>query len=147
MLPQNVLDDRRVDSETFNFTEKKVKKRTLESSFSLSSSSSSSNGSSDNQLELNIDGNSDGNAKDVENKENIVPQPLDKEEMPAALFSITFKFLNTETRLLRKILIAHGLKEVPHDANDFNILWTGNVLKPDIFRSLSMYQRVNHFPR
>lgn len=130
-LPQNItLEDRKIDSETFNFTERKLKKRVLESSFSLSSSTSS-NGSSDNQLE-NMESSSEGNSlnsKD-ENKENIIPQPLDKDEMPAAIFNISFKFLNTETRLLRKILIAHGLKEVPHDATDFNILWTGNVLKP-----------------
>lgn len=132
-LPQHIiLDDRKIDSETFNFTEKKNKKRVLESSFSLSSSTSS-NGSSDNPLDLNMESSFEGNpltSKDSENKENIIPQPLDKEEMPAAIFNISFKFLNTETRLLRKILIAHGLKEVPHDATDFNILWTGNVLKP-----------------
>jgi hypothetical protein len=121
-LPQSILDDRKIDSDTFNFTEKKLKKRVLESSVSLSSSTSS-NGSGDNQLDLNMESSSEGgnflNSKDAENKENIIPQPLDKEEMPAAIFNITFKFLNTETRLLRKILIAHGLKEVPHDATDF----------------------------
>lgn len=128
-LPQKKLDDRKIDCSTFNFTERKLKKRSLESSLSLSSSTSS-NGSSDNQLELNLERNSEThsfNSKEIENKENIIPHI---EDMPAAIYNVTFKFLNTETRLLRKILIAHGLKEVSNDATDFNILWTGNVLKP-----------------
>jgi hypothetical protein len=142
-LPQNINGDRKIDTEAFNFVEKKTKKRALESSSSTSSSSSlnSSASLSESQLE------NASNAKDDENKENIILQPLEKEEMPAALFNITFKFLNTETRLLRKILIGHGLTEISHDATDFNILWTGNQLKPDMLRSLSSYQRVNHFPR
>lgn len=82
-----------------------------------------------------------------ENKENSVMAPLNKDDMPASLFNVTYKFLNTETRLLRKILNAHGLVEVGHDATDFNLLWTGNQLKPDMLRNLSQYQRINHFPR
>jgi hypothetical protein len=142
-LPQNLNGDRRIDTETFNFVEKKTKKRSLESSSSTSSSSSLSSSNS----AAESSGNAENNRKDEsENKENIDLQPLDKEEMPAALFNITFKFLNTETRLLRKILVGHGLTEV-NDASDFNILWTGNQLKPDMLRSLSSYQRINHFPR
>lgn len=79
-----------------------------------------------------------------ENKENLM---FDRDDMPASIYNITFKFLNTETRLLRKILLGHGLTEATHDANDYNLLWTGNVLKPDLLRSLSSYQRINHFPR
>lgn len=140
-LPQNLNGDRRIDNETFNFNEKKTKKRSLESSSSTSSSSSLSSGSVA-ESSVNVE-TKDGD----ENKENIVLQPLDKDEMPAALLNITFKFLNTETRLLRKILLGHGLTEAHHDANDFNLLWTGNQLKPDMLRSLSSYQRINHFPR
>lgn len=152
-LPQNLQGDRRIDTETFNFNEKKTKKRSLESSSSTSSSSSlnSSNSLAESQLgtaessgDLASGGSKDS---DSENKENIIVAPLDKEEMPAAVFNITFKFLNTETRLLRKILNGHGLVEVGHDATDFNILWTGNQLKPDMLRNLSQYQRINHFPR
>lgn len=142
-LPQNLNGDRRIDNETFNFVEKKTKKRSLESSSSTSSSSSLSSASvaeSGSNTEILT-------KDDSENKENIVMQPLDREEMPAALLNITFKFLNTETRLLRKILLGHGLTECHHDANDFNLLWTGNQLKPDMLRNLSSYQRINHFPR
>jgi tubulin polyglutamylase TTLL5 len=152
-LPQNVRGDRRIDTETFNFIEKKTKKRSLESSSSTSSSSSlnSSNSMTESQLG-NAESSGDlaaGTSKDSdsENKENIIVAPIDKDEMPAALFNITYKFLNTETRLLRKILHGHGLVEVGHDANDFNLLWTGNQLKPDMLRNLSQFQRINHFPR
>lgn len=144
-LPQSLNEDRRINNETFNFIEKKVKKRSLESSSSSSSSTSSSTSlSGNNSVTENV---LDNNEKENENKKNIIIQPIDKDEMPAALFNITFKFLNTETKLLRKVLIAHGLTEVTHDVTDFNLLWTGNQLKPDILRSLSSYQRINHFPR
>ena len=151
-LPQSLTGDRRIDTETFNFIEKKTKKRALESSSSTSSSSSlnSSNSMTESQLAENNGKLASGGLEESdssENKENIIIAPLDKEEMPAALFNITYKFLNTETRLLRKILNGHGLSEVGHDANDFNILWTGNQLKPDMLRNLSQYQRINHFPR
>lgn len=150
-LPQSLTGDRRIDTETFNFTEKKTKKRALESSSSTSSSSSlnSSNSMTESQLAEANGELASGGLKDSasENKENIIVTPLDKDEMPAALFNITYKFLNTETRLLRKILNGHGLSEVGHDATDFNLLWTGNQLKPDMLRNLSQYQRINHFPR
>lgn len=150
-LPQNINGDRKIDTETFNFIEKKTKKRALESSSSMSSSSSlnSSNSMTESQLAESSGELASGVSKesDGENKENIIVAPLGKEEMPAALFNITYKFLNTETRLLRKILNGHGMVEVGHDATDFNILWTGNQLKPDMLRNLSQYQRINHFPR
>uniref|UniRef100_A0A182PRG6 Tubulin--tyrosine ligase-like protein 5 n=1 Tax=Anopheles epiroticus TaxID=199890 RepID=A0A182PRG6_9DIPT len=81
-----------------------------------------------------------------ENKENQQTAPI-KTEMPAAQLNICYKFINTETRLLRKILNAHGMGESGPECNDFNLLWTGIHLKPDILRNLAPYQRVNHFPR
>ena len=141
----------------FNFIEKKSKKRCLESSSSTSSSSSSSLNST-NSVEIpesNIDltesstssKNVETDEKSSENKENIIVQPLDKEDMPAAIFNISYKFMNTETRLLRKILNGHGMVEIGHEQMDFNLLWTGNQLKPDMLRNLSPFQRINHFPR
>lgn len=67
-------------------------------------------------------------------------------DMPATALNITYRFMNTETKLLRKILSSHGLKEAEENQN-FNLLWTGVHIKPDTFRSLKSYQRVNHFPR
>lgn len=67
-------------------------------------------------------------------------------EMPASILKITYKFTNTETKLLRKILETHGLKEAVENQN-FNLMWTGLHMKPDVLRSLTPYQRVNHFPR
>ncbi|XP_053680131.1 tubulin polyglutamylase TTLL5 [Anopheles nili] len=81
-----------------------------------------------------------------ENKENQQNAPA-KTEMPASQLNICYKFINTETRLLRKILNAHGMGESGPECNDFNLLWTGIHLKPDILRNLAPYQRVNHFPR
>lgn len=153
-LPQPLTNtnERKIDSENFNFVEKKSKKRLLESSSSTSSSSSLVSSASMNQLELAMNKtecSSEDKDADSENKENVdVLVPIEKEEMPAALFNITYKFLNTETRLLRKILNGHGMYEISHDAaNDWNLLWTGNQLKPDMLRNLSSYQRINHFPR
>lgn len=83
----------------------------------------------------------------IDDKENLIIDPIDKSEMPGAIFNICYKFMNTETRLLRKILSGHGLIEVGSDCHDFNLLWTGIHIKPDILRNLSAYQRVNHFPR
>lgn len=66
--------------------------------------------------------------------------------MPAAMLKMTYKFTNTETKLLKRILSSHGLKEAK-EYEKFNLLWTGLHMKPDILRSLLPYQRVNHFPR
>lgn len=147
----------RINNENFNFVEKKSKKRYLESSSSSASTSSSSSLSSNNSIvetpEITDIADPATAAKKVEdekqeNKENIVAEPpIDKAEMPAALFNITYKFISTETRLLRKILNGHGMNEVTHDSTDYNLLWTGNQLKPDLLKNLSPFQRINHFPR
>uniref|UniRef100_A0A182IPS9 Tubulin--tyrosine ligase-like protein 5 n=1 Tax=Anopheles atroparvus TaxID=41427 RepID=A0A182IPS9_ANOAO len=146
----------------------KSKKRQLESSSSSSSLSNASmtsvKGSSGDEMpdadmptsksepSLASGGLSDkkllagGHRKSKEdNKEN--QQTVTKTEMPAAQLNICYKFINTETRLLRKILNAHGMGESGSECNDFNLLWTGIHLKPDILRNLAPYQRVNHFPR
>lgn len=66
--------------------------------------------------------------------------------MPAIELQITYKFQQTETLLLRRIFHRHGLTEAGEHQN-FNILWSGVHMKPDILRGLTPYQRVNHFPR
>lgn len=67
-------------------------------------------------------------------------------EMPAAVLKLTYKFTNTETKLLKRILSSHGLEEA-NESQHFNLLWTGLHMKPDILRNLTPYQRINHFPR
>lgn len=66
--------------------------------------------------------------------------------MPAFKLKITYKFHQTETKLLRKLFNVHGLTEAQGE-NNFNLLWTGVHMKLDIVRNLAPYQRVNHFPR
>ncbi|XP_052756672.1 tubulin polyglutamylase TTLL5 isoform X1 [Galleria mellonella] len=72
---------------------------------------------------------------------------LDSSHMPARVLKITYKLVNTETKLLHRLLQAHGLQEASPEAKEFNLLWSGLHPKPDVLRSLSPYQRVNHFPR
>ncbi|XP_045532214.1 uncharacterized protein LOC123719936 isoform X2 [Pieris brassicae] len=72
---------------------------------------------------------------------------LESSHMPARILKITYKLVNTETKLLHRLLQAHGLQEACADAKEFNLLWAGLHPKPDVLRSLSAYQRVNHFPR
>jgi tubulin polyglutamylase TTLL5 len=63
------------------------------------------------------------------------------------MLKITYKLVNTETKLLHRLLQAHGLIESALEEKNFNLLWSGMHPKPDVLRSLSPYQRVNHFPR
>lgn len=67
--------------------------------------------------------------------------------MPARVLKITYKLVNTETKLLNRLLQAHGLIETSLESKDCNLLWSGLHPKPDVLRALSQYQRVNHFPR
>ncbi|CAH0728625.1 unnamed protein product, partial [Brenthis ino] len=72
---------------------------------------------------------------------------LESSHMPARVLNITYKLVNTETKLLHRLLQAHGLQEAPPESKDFNLMWAGLHPKPDVLRSLTPYQRVNHFPR
>lgn len=72
---------------------------------------------------------------------------LESNKMPARMLNMTYKLVNTETKLLHKLLQAHGMQEVDANNKEFNLLWGGLHPKPDVLRSLSPYQRVNHFPR
>ncbi|KPI92075.1 Tubulin polyglutamylase TTLL5 [Papilio xuthus] len=72
---------------------------------------------------------------------------LESSNMPARILQATYKLVNTETKLLHRLLQAHGLQEAPPDSKDFNLMWAGLHPKPDVLRALSPYQRVNHFPR
>ncbi|XP_063387475.1 tubulin polyglutamylase TTLL5 [Cydia fagiglandana] len=93
-----------------------------------------------------------GSPIDSDDSEQLVKEVdsikvLESNCMPARLLKITYKLVNTETKLLHRLLQAHGLVEAVPDARDVNLLWSGLHPKPDVLRSLSPYQRVNHFPR
>eukprot|EP00079_Xenopus_tropicalis_P037883 XP_017951654.1 PREDICTED: tubulin polyglutamylase TTLL5 isoform X4 [Xenopus tropicalis] len=62
-------------------------------------------------------------------------------------YKLSYKIVRTDSRLVRSILSAHGFQEVNANSNDFNIMWTGSHVKPHIMRSLTNFQKVNHFPR
>lgn len=93
-------------------------------------------------------GNSDETCQDFNkvSEEDDYKDIMHTPDMPAHKMKIKYKFVQTETKLLRKIFVRHGLSEVREDEN-FSILWTGVHIKPDILRNLAPYQRVNHFPR
>ncbi|KAK7605541.1 hypothetical protein V9T40_007399 [Parthenolecanium corni] len=40
-----------------------------------------------------------------------------------------------------------GRRLAPSDTLDFNLLWTGSHVKPQVLRNLLPHQRLNHFPR
>lgn len=92
------------------------------------------------------EGDEENEASNKELVSDAGPDDATRSEMPAAILNITFKFTNTETKLLKRILASHGLREAEENEN-FNLLWTGLHMKPDILRALKPYQRVNHFPR
>ncbi|CAG5004183.1 unnamed protein product, partial [Parnassius apollo] len=92
--------------------------------------------------------------QDSEDSENVLLvkevnniKVLECGNMPANILKISYKLVNTETKLLHRLLQAHGLREAPADSKDFTLLWAGLHPKPDVLRSLTPYQRVNHFPR
>lgn len=62
-------------------------------------------------------------------------------------YHMTYKFGSSECKLVRNIFNYHGFHEVHPNSSDFNIIWTGGHLKPFTLRSLTEFQKVNHFPR
>eukprot|EP00795_Rhopilema_esculentum_P003129 gene3129-1432_t len=62
-------------------------------------------------------------------------------------YHMTFKFVRTESRIVRKILAAHGYKEAHPHSNNFNLLWSGGHFRPYTIRGLREFQKANHFPR
>lgn len=106
------------------------------------SSSETSTSSDENEVCLNKESNTSEEDQDATSEED---NEFGK-YMPAHKLNVTYKFIQTETKLLRKILNVHGLTEVEGDS-EFNLLWSGVHMKLDTLRNLALYQRVNHFPR
>ena len=62
-------------------------------------------------------------------------------------YHMAYKFGNSECKIVRNIFNAHGFHEVHPNSSDYNLVWTGAHLKPFTLRSLSEFQKINHFPR
>ncbi|XP_071079263.1 tubulin polyglutamylase TTLL5-like isoform X1 [Haliotis cracherodii] len=62
-------------------------------------------------------------------------------------YHLAFKFGTTECKIVRNILTSHGFHEVHPNSSDFNLLWTNAHLKPFTLRSMTEFQKINHFPR
>ncbi|KAL4713068.1 hypothetical protein ACJJTC_001122 [Scirpophaga incertulas] len=90
---------------------------------------------------------------DSDESENLLVKEIDNvkvlesNNMPARVLNITYKLVNTETKLLNRLLQAHGLVATSADDKNYGLLWSGLHPKPDVLRAMSPYQRVNHFPR
>lgn len=110
------------------------------SSASAAATRSQPTNASSSSMENEMSGSGGGGDNDDDDEDTYIS------EMPAAVLKLTYKFTNTETKLLRRILSSHGLQEA-NESQIFNLLWTGLHMKPDILRNLTPYQRINHFPR
>lgn len=62
-------------------------------------------------------------------------------------YHLAFKFGSTECKIIRNILTTHGFHEVHPNSPDFNLVWTNSHLKPFTLRTMTEFQKINHFPR
>lgn len=62
-------------------------------------------------------------------------------------FHLTFKLVHTECKIVKALLFAYGFHEVHPNSPDFNLTWSNSHVKMGSLRSLSEFQKVNHFPR
>ncbi|XP_071832466.1 tubulin polyglutamylase TTLL5-like isoform X3 [Apostichopus japonicus] len=60
---------------------------------------------------------------------------------------LAYKIVRTDCRVIRQLLHKHGFHEVHPNSSDFNLTWIGCHVKPYTLRSLSEFQKINHFPR
>lgn len=129
----------------------KNKKKPEESSdlksFQSSTSKDSGVSSTPNKNTPNTSLSYDATFSDIYSKDYRDIKVPEKGQMPASLMNLTYKTAMTETKLLSRILNAHGFQDAFSNSKDFSLLWTGLHPKPDLLRSLAVHQRVNHFPR
>ncbi|KAK3593183.1 hypothetical protein CHS0354_039668 [Potamilus streckersoni] len=62
-------------------------------------------------------------------------------------YHMAYKFGNADCKIVRTILNFHGFHEVHPNSSDYNVIWTGGHLKPFTLRSMTEFQKINHFPR
>ncbi|XP_059157230.1 tubulin polyglutamylase TTLL5-like isoform X3 [Physella acuta] len=62
-------------------------------------------------------------------------------------YHLAFKFASTDCKIVRNILLSHGFHEVHPNSIDYNLVWSNSHLKPFTLRTMSEFQKINHFPR
>ncbi|ESO84501.1 hypothetical protein LOTGIDRAFT_132183, partial [Lottia gigantea] len=62
-------------------------------------------------------------------------------------YHMAYKFTNSECKIIRNILQSHGFHEIHPNSSDYNLVWSNGHLKPFTLRSMSEFQKINHFPR
>ncbi|XP_005096708.1 tubulin polyglutamylase TTLL5 isoform X1 [Aplysia californica] len=62
-------------------------------------------------------------------------------------YHLAFKFASTECKIVRNIFSGHGFHEVHPNSADYNLIWSNSHLKPFTLRTMSEFQKINHFPR
>lgn len=56
-----------------------------------------------------------------------------------------YKILGSECKLIKNTLEDNGFKET--QLNNFTLLWSSGPIKPEIYKYLKKYQKLNHFPK
>jgi tubulin polyglutamylase TTLL5 len=54
---------------------------------------------------------------------------------------------NSEVKLIQYILEDNGFCRLPPKQADWSIMWHGGPPKPQVFYSMTKYQKINHMPR
>ncbi|BFZ06961.1 hypothetical protein BsWGS_10001 [Bradybaena similaris] len=62
-------------------------------------------------------------------------------------YHLAFKFASTDCKIVRNILLSHGFHEVHPNSTEYNLIWSNSHLKPFTLRTMSEFQKINHFPR
>eukprot|EP00794_Sanderia_malayensis_P019861 gene19861-21803_t len=78
---------------------------------------------------------------------NVLLGPLQDQIDLIQQYHMRFKFVKTESKIVRRVLGSHGFKEAHPYSNNFNLMWSGGHFRPYTLRSLNEFQKVNHFPR
>nr|XP_027207792.1 tubulin polyglutamylase TTLL5-like isoform X2 [Penaeus vannamei] len=78
------------------------------------------------------------------NYANLEDPPKD---LTAKKYTMSYKFSQADSKLIRLILDAHGFTEVDSNSTFFNLYWGNAHFNPNEIRQLQDWQKVNHFPR
>ncbi|RUS70785.1 hypothetical protein EGW08_021453, partial [Elysia chlorotica] len=62
-------------------------------------------------------------------------------------YHLAFKFASTDCKIVRNIFLSHGFHEVHPNSADYNLVWSNSHLKPFTLRTMTEFQKINHFPR